>query len=134
MCNNGKESKMNCGEKQLFNSETTQCEDFQLVFCGNRPVNQADKNQCTGKRDGIYPDLERSCRVFYQCINQNKIREATCPNNLRFNSINGKCDSPINIIAPCGTYGMQSSATISSLRILSLPIFCASFISKLFSF
>lgn len=46
MCNNGKESKINCGEKQLFNSDTSQCEDFQQVFCGSRPVNLADRNQC----------------------------------------------------------------------------------------
>lgn len=46
MCNNGKESKMNCADKQLFNSETSQCEDFQSVFCGTRAVNLAEKNQC----------------------------------------------------------------------------------------
>ena len=42
----GKESHATCPEKQLFNIETAQCEDFQLVFCGLRPVNHADKNQC----------------------------------------------------------------------------------------
>jgi hypothetical protein len=46
MCNNGKESKMSCPDKQLFNTDTTQCEDFQQVFCGTRPVNLADRNQC----------------------------------------------------------------------------------------
>ena len=46
MCNNGKESKMQCAEKQLFNTETSQCEDFQSVFCGTRAVNLAEKNQC----------------------------------------------------------------------------------------
>ena len=46
MCNNGKESKMSCADKQLFNADTNQCEDFQQVFCGSRPVNLADRNQC----------------------------------------------------------------------------------------
>jgi hypothetical protein len=46
MCNNGKETKMNCQDKQLFNPDTSQCEDFQQVFCGTRPVNLADKNHC----------------------------------------------------------------------------------------
>lgn len=110
MCNNGKETKMVCPEKQLFNTETTQCEDFQQVFCGARAVNLAEKNQCQYKRDGIYPDMERNCRVFYQCINQQKIREATCPNNLKFNGITGRCDNPNNIIAPCGSHNTTSSA------------------------
>ena len=46
MCNNGKETKMSCTDKQLFNADTSQCEDFQQVFCGSRPVNLADRNQC----------------------------------------------------------------------------------------
>ena len=46
MCNNGKENKMSCSDKQLYNAETSQCEDFQQVFCGTRAVNLAEKNQC----------------------------------------------------------------------------------------
>ncbi len=46
MCDEGKETKMKCGEKQLFNTETSQCDDFQQVFCANRPVNSAERNQC----------------------------------------------------------------------------------------
>lgn len=46
LCTNGEETKMTCPEKQLFNAETSLCSDFQTVFCGNRPVNHADKNQC----------------------------------------------------------------------------------------
>lgn len=49
MCNNGKDTKMNCPEKQLYNAETNQCEDFQQVFCGTRAVNLAEKNQCTSE-------------------------------------------------------------------------------------
>lgn len=46
MCNNGKETKMSCADKQLFNAESSQCEDFQQVFCGSRPVNLAERNLC----------------------------------------------------------------------------------------
>ena len=46
MCSMGKETHITCPERQLFNLETAQCEDFQQVFCGLRPVNHADKNQC----------------------------------------------------------------------------------------
>ncbi len=47
LCNNGKETKMACQEKTLFSSETSRCEAFETVFCGARPVNLADKNQCS---------------------------------------------------------------------------------------
>lgn len=136
MCNNGKESKMNCGEKQLFNADTSQCEEFQQVFCGSRPVNLADRNQCNrnsyflvvyqtiyliirfelgqGKRDGIYPDIERTCKVFYQCINQQKVREANCPSTFKFNSLSGRCDNPANIAPPCGTYGVSNAISLTS--------------------
>jgi hypothetical protein len=46
LCQNGKQTKMTCPEKQLFDLETSLCADFQTVFCGMRPVNYADKNQC----------------------------------------------------------------------------------------
>jgi hypothetical protein len=62
------------------------------------------------KRDGIYPDLERMCRVFYQCISQQKVREANCPGALKFNSLTGRCDNPANIMSPCGTYSASSLA------------------------
>jgi len=47
-------------------------------FCGTRTVNLADKNQCINKRDGIHPDTERDCHFYYQCLGQNKMREAKC--------------------------------------------------------
>ena len=119
MCNNGKETKMACPDKQLFNTDTTQCEEFQQVFCGSRPVNLADRNQCASKRDGIYPDLERACRVFYQCFAQQKVREATCPNSLKFNSIVGRCDNPVNIIAPCGSYSASGAQKNGKLKYLA---------------
>lgn len=142
MCNNGKETKMSCTDKQLFNAETSQCEEFQQVFCGSRPVNLADRNQCkltlfflfkseatlakldllisfkgSSKRDGIYPDIERGCKIFYQCINQQKVREASCPSTFKFNSLSGRCDNPVNIVPPCGTYGASSATLLNSSKI-----------------
>lgn len=117
-CNNGKETKMMCSEKQYFNSENSQCDDWQLVGCGTRPASlNADKFQCSGKRDGIYPDNERGCRVFYQCVNQIKTREAVCPNNLKFNSVSAKCDNPSNILAPCGTFTAGSEKLIFNFKL-----------------
>ena len=120
MCNNGKENKMACPEKQLFNSETNQCEDSQQVGCGTRPANLMDKTVCTSKRDGIYPDVERGCRIFFQCVNQVKTREAACPTNLKFNSVSAKCENPANILAPCGTYTSSSMKVISNFKYLLL--------------
>jgi hypothetical protein len=74
------------------------------------------------KRDGIYPDIERGCQVFYQCIKQEKVREASCPVPLKFNAITGRCDNPLNILAPCGSYnpnlnGAPSRSSKASLLI-----------------
>lgn len=123
MCNNGKESKMSCVDKQLFNADTNQCEEFQQVFCGSRAINQAERNLCASKRDGIYPDLERACKVFYQCLNQQKSREASCPPTLKFNSVSSRCDNPVKIVAPCGTFASNSGLpcqTAGFLLVLAL--------------
>ncbi len=58
--------------------------------------------------------MERNCKVFYQCLNQQKVREANCPNQLKFNSLTGRCDNPNNIISPCGTYSTSSTVGISA--------------------
>jgi len=67
------------------------------------------------KRDGIYPDLERQCQVFYQCIKQEKVREASCPVPLKFNSVTGRCDNPVNILSPCGSYNPRFNSASSLL-------------------
>ena len=82
--------------------------------------------------------MERNCKVFYQCLNQQKVREANCPNQLKFNSLTGRCDSPNNIIAPCGTYGATSSANIytsTSNKIKALKFILKNFFAfKAFGF
>ena len=86
------------------------------------------------KRDGIYPDLERECRVFYQCSAQLKTREAHCPGQLRFNSLTNRCDSSANIIVPCGTYypvSAMSAATTSNTVISSTSKIKCFFVSLL---
>lgn len=74
----------------------------------------------SGRRDGIYPDIERTCKVFYQCINQQKVREANCPNAFKFNSATGRCDNPANIVPPCGTYGASSGTRITAIGIFNV--------------
>jgi hypothetical protein len=69
---------MNCADKQLYNAETSQCEDFQQVFCGVRPVNLADRNQCNPS----FPlsTLKTLAHLAYKCV----IIKKSCCILLRF--------------------------------------------------
>lgn len=61
-------------------------------------------------------------------MNQQKVREATCPSSLKFNSLTGRCDNQANVMSPCGTYnvtvssGSNTSASSSIHKILSMKI------------
>lgn len=70
------------------------------------------------KRDGIHPDTERDCQFYYQCVAQNKMREAKCPADQKFSSYTGKCGPANSAPAPCGTY-VPGRATMSSKLSLS---------------
>jgi hypothetical protein len=63
------------------------------------------------KSDGIYPDFEQGCSVFFHCLNKEKIREAKCPDSLKFNQISSRCDNPKDIMPPCGINSQSSSAS-----------------------
>ena len=57
--------------------------------------------------------------MFYQCVKSIKVREATCPNSLKFNSATSRCDNPANIPAPCGTLtNLAASSTNSANKSL----------------
>jgi hypothetical protein len=56
------------------------------------------------KRDGIHPDTERDCRVYYQCVSQNKMKEAKCPGDQKFSSYTGRCGPASSAPMPCGSY------------------------------
>ena len=45
-CDKGIRTKMNCSERQLFDTDKRECNEFERVFCGTRTINSADKNQC----------------------------------------------------------------------------------------
>lgn len=147
-CDKGVRTKLNCPERQSFDADKHQCLDYERVACGARAVNLADKNQCmcrekevfvrnipkrilgVGKRDGIHPDTERDCRFYYQCVGQNKMREAKCPADQKFSSYIGKCASASYAPMPCGTY-IPGSASIACKFYLSfysnlLPSFSSS--------
>jgi len=109
-CDKGIRTRLNCPERQLFDIEKRECNEYERVFCGTRTVNLADKNQCINKRDGIHPDTERDCHYYYQCIGQNKMREAKCSGDQKFSSYTGRCGPASNAPMPCGSYVPGSSA------------------------
>jgi len=45
-CDKGIRTKLNCPERQLFDIEKRECNEYERVFCGTRGMNLADKNQC----------------------------------------------------------------------------------------
>ncbi|CAF1149816.1 unnamed protein product [Rotaria sordida] len=114
-CDKGIRTRLNCPERQLFDADKRQCMEYERVFCGSRAANLADKNQCINKRDGIHPDTERDCHFYYQCVAQNKMREAKCPGDQKFSSYTGKCGPGNNAPMPCGTY-IPGSAIIQYHR------------------
>lgn len=103
-CDKGILSKLNCTDKRLFDISKRECNDFERVFCGARPINPAEKNQCVNKRDGVHPDTERDCHYYYQCTGQNKVREAKCLGDQKFSSFTGRCGPANSAPVPCGTF------------------------------
>ncbi|CAF4953868.1 unnamed protein product, partial [Rotaria sp. Silwood1] len=116
VCDKGTRTRLNCPEKKLFDIEKRECNEYERVSCGTRPVNLVDKNQCINKRDGIHPDVERDCHFYYQCVSQNKMREAKCPNDQKFSSYTGRCGPVSNAPMPCGSFVPGSTATKMNLN------------------
>ena len=68
-----------------------------------------------GKRDGIHPDTERDCHFYYQCVAQNKMREAKCPGDQKFSSYSARCGPSAHAPMPCGSY-VPGNTAISTSR------------------
>jgi hypothetical protein len=45
-CDKGTRTRMTCPERQLFDLEKRECNEYERVFCGARTISSADKNQC----------------------------------------------------------------------------------------
>lgn len=102
-CKDNEVKKEQCPEKKLFDDESKSCKEFKVVYCGDRPVNDKDKDQCKSRPNGVYPNIENGCSDFYQCANSKKVKSGDCPSGLKFNMLTLRCDRPSNIPAPCGT-------------------------------
>jgi hypothetical protein len=115
----------------LFDEETKSCREYKSVYCGDRPVNDKDIDQCKSRPNGVYPNLENGCVEFYQCSNQKKVKSGECPNGLRFNLLTLRCDHPANVPAPCGLRPNTNKASTASnhpiVLALFLPFYCLVF-------
>ena len=74
-------------------------------------IDHASSRIGVNKRDGIHADTERNCHYYYQCVAQNKMREAKCPGDQKFSSYTSRCGPASGAPMPCGTY-VLGSATI----------------------
>lgn len=45
-CEKGSRTRMNCPERQLFDLDKRECNEYERVFCGTRIIHPSDKNQC----------------------------------------------------------------------------------------
>ncbi|CAF1042460.1 unnamed protein product [Adineta steineri] len=129
-CDKGIRTKITCPDNTLYDTEKYECKESERVNCGARSLSLSNKNQCKnfflfihikrdsnhttvgiGKRDGIYPDIERDCHFYFQCVTQKKTREAKCADDQKFSSYTTKCGPTGNAPAPCGSFIAGNSAT-----------------------
>lgn len=45
-CEKGARTRMTCPERQLFDVDKRECNEYERVFCGTRNIHPSDKNQC----------------------------------------------------------------------------------------
>ena len=66
---------------------------------------------CKNLKDGIYPDVLRDCRHYYQCKDERTLSTMICPQNdtfggLKFNFHTQKCDIPLKASYTCGGFSI----------------------------
>ncbi|RNA16467.1 hypothetical protein BpHYR1_018123 [Brachionus plicatilis] len=66
-------------------------------------IKEREKNLCSSRQDGYYPNIKNDCVDFFKCENLKTVKRSKCSNGLKFNMITLKCDHTSNIQAPCGT-------------------------------
>ncbi|CAF4384796.1 unnamed protein product, partial [Adineta steineri] len=110
-CDKGIRTKITCPDNTLYDTDKYECKESERVNCGARSLSLSNKNQCIGKRDGVYPDIERDCHFYFQCTTQKKMREAKCADDQKFSTYTTKCGPAGNAPHPCGSFIAGNSAT-----------------------
>ncbi|KAI3379636.1 hypothetical protein SNEBB_001801 [Seison nebaliae] len=123
-CIDGRYVGRTCPKGYLFDTYTFSCNEKNKVYCGNRKY---EKDPCENKSNGIHADEASSCRIFYECSNRRKTREAKCNIGYRFNGVIGRCDLAANVPLPCSTLslrrGVQIPKNSSTIKTISFFIF-----------
>ena len=66
---------------------------------------------CKNLTDGLYPDMTRDCRHYFQCKDERTINTNYCPQNstyggLKFNYFTKKCDFLMRVSYNCGGFSI----------------------------
>lgn len=66
---------------------------------------------CRNLSDGVYPDLMRDCRHYFQCKDERTLNTMYCPQNttnggLKFNYYTKRCEDPMRVSYTCGGFSI----------------------------
>jgi len=103
--------------KLVFNPVTKRCQSRALVPAEAYPPSMSyctsGLPDCWGRPDGLYPDDEGRCNIFYEC-KASRFREwRLCPDRLSFNPVSQKCEDEYSI--PKGAYVKAYSKIYSKI-------------------
>ncbi|UMM14287.1 hypothetical protein L5515_002150 [Caenorhabditis briggsae] len=111
-CTYGAAKLENCPGKQVFSHTQSTCIFREAATeCStpqNAPVksyynNNEQSAYCDGKSDGLYGN-KKDCSAILQCFGGELFEHASCPSNLAFNELTGKCDYPQKV-SGCENHG-----------------------------
>jgi len=96
-CTSGVPTSVNCDIGTAYNKDTGRCDDINVI-----PPPCGVMMDCTNKNDGGYAD--GGCASYYTCVGGVFVGHNFCPASLVFDEVQGVCDWPKNVPAPCGTF------------------------------
>ncbi|PIC53052.1 hypothetical protein B9Z55_002909 [Caenorhabditis nigoni] len=111
-CTYGAAKLENCPGKQVFShtqstcisrEAATECSTSQNAPVKNYYNNNEQSAYCDGKSDGLYGN-KKDCSAILQCFGGELFEHASCPSNLAFNELTGKCDYPQKV-SGCENHG-----------------------------
>uniref|UniRef100_A0A1I7UYL0 Chitin-binding type-2 domain-containing protein n=1 Tax=Caenorhabditis tropicalis TaxID=1561998 RepID=A0A1I7UYL0_9PELO len=112
LCSYGAAKLQSCAANQVFSNIKLECVSRESTSeCNparNPPVksyynNNAQSAYCDGKPDGLYGN-KRDCSAILQCFGGELFEHPSCPSNLAFNEVTGKCDYPQKV-SGCENHG-----------------------------
>ncbi|XP_033747004.1 uncharacterized protein LOC117332228 [Pecten maximus] len=120
ICTDGKPVIHDCPRNQthfmVYDNRTQQCADPSSVMhpCGVL-------RDCTGIKDGRFPDEDEHCRTFYTCSEGQFLGHNFCPAGLVFDSTKGTCNWKNAVAPPCGDMVNTPPYCVSNFVVYSDP-------------